>query len=225
MNIKREFNLAIFTFAVFITIVGILFVCFSKGIASAVPYIVGSIVVIDGAVTLFAYFTRKQFGFNNSFALAQGLIDVVLGILILCSTQIFSTAFGIFVGVFLLVWGLFKLNVCINVIKNARLGLVDIIESSLFIIAGILLLIFSKHALEIVVLVLGASMIAIGLFVAIRAFVVNKKIYDCKKKICETFVETTKADEAPIDKTDATQTNEAPIDENGIQQIDDNKNE
>lgn len=199
MDIKRELNLTIFTFAVISVVLGVLFIVFNKGFASAVPYIVGAIVIIDGAYALFTYFTRKQLGFSNNFALAQGLIDIALGILIICSTEFFSTAFGILVGVFLLVWGLFKLNIGINIMKSAKLGVVDISESLLFIVSGILLLIFSKQALEIIVIVLGASMIAIGLFVAVKTFIINKKIYNLKKKVGETIVETTKAANEPTD--------------------------
>ncbi len=199
MDIKRELNLTIFTFAVISVVLGVLFIVFNKGFASAVPYIVGAIVIVDGVYALFTYFTRKQFGFSNNFALAQGLIDIVLGILIICSTEFFSTAFGILVGVFLLVWGLFKLNVGVNIMKNVKLGVVDIAESLLFIVSGILLLVFSKQALEIIVIVLGASMIAIGLFVAVKTFVINKKIYNFKKKVGETIVETTKAADEPTD--------------------------
>jgi len=199
MDIKRELNLTIFTFAVISVVLGVLFIVFNKGFASAVPYIVGAIVIVDGVYALFTYFMRKQLGFSNNFALAQGLIDIVLGILILCSTEFFSTAFGILVGVFLLVWGLFKLNIGVNVIKTVKLGVVDIAESLLFIVSGILLLIFSKQALEIIVIVLGASMIAIGLFVSIKTFIINKKIYNFKNKVRETFVETTKAVDEPTD--------------------------
>ena len=205
MDIKREMNLTIFTFAVISVVLGVLFVIFNKGFASAVPYIVGTIVIVDGVCALFTYFTRKKFGFSNNFALAQGLIDIVLGILILCSTEFFTTAFGILVGVFLLVWGLFKLNIGINIMKSAKLGIVDISESLLFIVSGILLLVFSKQALEIIVIVLGASMIAIGLFVAIKTFIINKKIYNFKKKVGETFVETTKVVDEPADETIETQ--------------------
>ena len=218
MDIKRELNLTIFTFAVISIVLGVLFIVFNKGFASAVPYIVGAIVIVDGVYALFTYFARKQLGFNNNFALAQGLIDIVLGILIICSTEFFSTAFGILVGVFLLVWGLFKLNIVVNIMKTGKIAIVDIAESLIFIVSGILLLVFSKQALEIIVIVVGASMIAIGLFVAIKTFIINKKIYSFKKKVADTFDKTQVANNDNIVETtfadEDTATETTPVDEN-----------
>ena len=42
-------------------------------------------------------------------------------------------------------------------------------------------------------------MIAIGLFVAVKTFIINKRIYNFKKKVGETIVETTKAVDEPTD--------------------------
>ena len=67
MDIKRELNLTIFTFAVISVVLGVLFIVFNKGFASAVPYIVGAIVIIDGAYALFHIFYAQAVGLQQQF--------------------------------------------------------------------------------------------------------------------------------------------------------------
>ncbi len=202
MDIKKEVNVAVFAFAVVSVIVGILLIVFNKALATVIPYVVGSLVLIDGVVALINYFGHLKSKEMNHFDLVRGVIDVVLGILILLSTEFFTTAFGILVGICLLLWGLLKLNYSFTTGKANGELVPELIESIIFVVAGIVMLVFSKSVLDIIVIVLGASLIAIGLYVAAKAFVVSKKLSKLEKQNEEIVVEgKVVEDEQPAGET------------------------
>lgn len=200
--IKKELNTVLFVFCVIAIVLGILCVAFAEEFAVAIPYVVGALVIIDGIYTLINYFLRKDIALPNNFALAQGLINIVLGILILLSTEFFAKAFGIILAICLLVYGLFQLNVCINLRKLSKSFMWDLVEALLLVVFAILLLIFSNSAMEIVIIVLGSGMIIVGLYVAVKTIILNKRInsiMENKSKKDDNIVETTVAKE---DKTE-----------------------
>ena len=126
----------------------------------------------------------------------------MLGILILLSTEFFAKAFGIILAICLLVYGLFQLNVCINLRKLSKSFMWDLVEALLLVVFAILLLIFSNSAMEIVIIVLGSGMIIVGLYVAVKTIILNKRInsiMENKSKKDDNIVETTVAKE---DKTE-----------------------
>ena len=174
--IKKELNTLLFVFCVLAIVLGVLCVVFAEAFATAIPYVVGALVIIDGIYTLINYFLRKDIALPNNFALAQGLINIVLGILILLSTEFFSMAFGIIVAICLLVYGLFQLNLCINLKKLNKSYIWDIVEAILLIVFAILLLVFSNSAMEIIMIVIGSGMIIVGLYVAIKTIILNKQL-------------------------------------------------
>lgn len=195
MNIKKELNLTMFTFAVISIIIGVVLIVFNKAFATIIPYVIGALVLVDGVFALIKYFTIGTRDIKNSMLLFRGITDVVLGILILLSSEFFVTALGILVGIFLLLWGVFKLNYSCLANKVTTASLPEIIEGVIFMIAGIIMLIFSKRAIELIVLILGACILAIGLYVAIKTFIANKKLADLKKKVNDVCIETTTVDE------------------------------
>lgn len=200
--IKKELNTVLFVFCVIAIVLGILCVAFAEEFAVAIPYVIGALVIIDGIYTLINYFLRKDIALPNNFALAQGLINIVLGILILLSTEFFAKAFGIILAICLLVYGLFQLNVCINLRKLSKSFMWDLVEALLLVVFAILLLIFSNSAMEIVIIVLGSGMIIVGLYVAVKTIILNKRInsiMENKSKKDDNIVETTVAKE---DKTE-----------------------
>lgn len=188
MNVKKELNTMLFVFCIFAIVLGILCVVFAEKFAVAVPYVVGALVVVNGIYTLIKYFLRKDIALPNNFALAQGLINIVLGILILLSTEFFAKAFGIILAICLLVYGLFQLNVCVNLRKLFNDYIYELIESILLVVFAILLLIFSSSAIEIVITILGSGMIVLGLFIAVKTIIQNKKIDKCDEQIIETTI-------------------------------------
>ena len=188
MNVKKELNAMLFVFCIFAIVLGILCVVFAEKFAVAVPYVVGALVVVNGIYTLVKYFLRKDIALPNNFALAQGLINIVLGILILLSTEFFAKAFGIILAICLLVYGLFQLNVCVNLRKLFKDYIYELIESILLVVFAILLLIFSSSAIEIVITILGSGMIVLGLFIAVKTIIQNKKIDKCDEQIIETTI-------------------------------------
>ena len=115
----------------------------------------------------------------------------MLGILILLSTEFFAKAFGIILAICLLVYGLFQLNVCVNLRKLSNDYVYELIESILLVVFAILLLIFSSSAIEIVITILGSGMIVLGVFIAVKAIIQNKKI----DKSDDIIVETTLAED------------------------------
>lgn len=200
--IKKELNTVLFVFCVLAIVLGILCVAFAEEFAVAIPYVVGALVIIDGIYTLINYFLRKDIALPNNFALAQGLINIVLGILILLSTEFFAKAFGIILAICLLVYGLFQLNVCINLRKLSKSYMWDLIESLLLVVFAILLLIFSNSAMEIVIIVLGSGMIIVGLYIAVKTIILNKKLsslMENKSNKDDIIIETTTVKE---DKTE-----------------------
>ena len=104
MNLKKDLNTLMLTFSVLAIVLGIICIVFAEALSTAIPYIIGALIIIDGVYTLVKYFRRKDLDLPNNFGLAQGLINLVLGILIICSTEFFATAFGIIIAIALLVF-------------------------------------------------------------------------------------------------------------------------
>ncbi len=188
MYIKKDLNTILFVFCIISIIIGILCIAFANALAVAIPYIIGALVIIDGIYILIKYFVRKDIEFPNNFALAQGLINVVLGILIILSSEFFTKAFGIILGICLLVYGIFQLNLCINLKKLIKSYIYDLIESLLLIIFAIILLIFSSSAMKIIITILGVGMIVLALFVIVKIILQNKKNMTLEGEIIETNI-------------------------------------
>ena len=83
---------------------------------------------------------------------------------------------------------MFQLNVCVNLRKLFNDYIYELIESILLVIFAILLLIFSSSAIEIVITILGSGMIVLGLFIAVKTIIQNKKIDKCDEQIIETTI-------------------------------------
>ena len=83
---------------------------------------------------------------------------------------------------------MFQLNVCVNLRKLFNDYIYELIESILLVVFAILLLIFSSSAIEIVITILGSGMIVLGLFIAVKTIIQNKKIDKCDEQIIETTI-------------------------------------
>ena len=191
MYLKKDLNTLMFTFSVLAIVLGVLCIVFAETLAIAIPYIIGALVIIDGIYTLVKYFKRKEINLPNNFGLAQGLISLVLGILIICSTEFFATAFGIIIAIALLVFALFQLNVCVNLKKMSENFFVELVEAIILIIFAILLLIFSNSAIKIIVTLIGVGMLVVGLYIGVKSYLLNRQINKMVKKENENIIETT----------------------------------
>ena len=191
MNLKKDLNTLMLTFSVLAIVLGIICIVFAEALSTAIPYIIGALIIIDGVYTLVKYFRRKDLDLPNNFGLAQGLINLVLGILIICSTEFFATAFGIIIAIALLVFALFQLNVCVNLKKMSETFIIELVEAVILIIFAILLLVFSNSAIKIIITIIGVGLLVVGLYIGVKSYILNRQINKMVKKEEEVIIETT----------------------------------
>lgn len=90
----------------------------------ALAFIVGFVMVINGAIQTVAYLTGRGFhnkGDNNGWILADALITLLLGILVLCNQLVADTAIPMVFGMWVLVTGILRIEAATHINKEKKL--------------------------------------------------------------------------------------------------------
>ena len=144
-----------------------------------ISYAAGAIVLASGIVRIVGYFSKDLYSLAFQFDLALGIFTVLIGIVFLLHPQWLISAIPFFVGIFVLVNGLFTFQTSLD---SKRFGMkywwVMLIFSVLSSALGIVLIIDPFTGAGVLTILVGVTMMCTGvekLFLALYTIVINKK--------------------------------------------------
>ena len=144
-----------------------------------ISYAAGAIVLASGIVRIVGYFSKDLYSLAFQFDLALGIFTVLIGIVFLLHPQWLISAIPFFVGIFVLVNGLFTFQTSLD---SKRFGMkywwVMLIFSVLSSALGIVLIIDPFTGAGVLTILVGVTMMCTGVekrFLALYTIVIKKK--------------------------------------------------
>ena len=144
-----------------------------------ISYAAGAIVLASGIVRIAGYFSKDLYSLAFQFDLALGIFTVLIGIVFLLHPQWLISAIPFFVGIFVLVNGLFTFQTSLD---SKRFGMkywwVMLIFSVLSSALGIVLIIDPFTGAGVLTILIGVTMMCTGiekLSLALYTIVIKKK--------------------------------------------------
>ena len=195
MKTKIKFEVSSIVISILLFILGLILYIDFNGVVNFISYVLGTIIIALGIYKLWSYYSKKlnnlelnydEFGF--------GLVDVVLGVLIIVLSDAFLTISRFFLGGFILLTGISRFIEALNSdytkskfwslfimsIIVMALGIIIILDKDIYNIVGLLIMIYS--VIEILVCILFRKDINTNLNGVIEAEIVDEKKEDTKKK-------------------------------------------
>ena len=144
-----------------------------------ISYAAGAIVLASGIVRIAGYFSKDLYSLAFQFDLALGIFTVLIGIVFLLHPQWLISAIPFFVGIFVLVNGLFTFQTSLD---SKRFGMkywwVMLIFSVLSSALGIVLIIDPFTGAGVLTILVGVTMMCTGvekLFLSLYTIVIKRK--------------------------------------------------
>lgn len=158
MKTSKKIEISSILVSILLFILGLVLFIDFNGVINFISYVLGTIIIGLGVYKLWSYYSKKL----NNMALSYdefgfGLVDVVLGILIIVLSDAFITISRFFLGGFILLAGINRFiqaisssytkgkfwSLLIMSIIVMTLGVVIILDKDIFNIIGLLIMIYS----------------------------------------------------------------------------------
>lgn len=172
---KTAYNIGYYLISAALCALGIFLIACPQVMAAFLGIIFGILLIIFGAVRLVGYFSKKSIQSVFQFDLASGLILLALGIVILTNPESLMSFICITMGIFLLTDGIFKIQTALD---TRRLGIgkwqVILIFAIITVIFGLTLMFRPGYGTDLIITILGISMLSEGILNFITAFIASK---------------------------------------------------
>ena len=130
----------------------------------------GLLVLVGGVILLLGAFDQNRKKKNYTLILTEGIISIILGILIMIYPGQTLKLFLIFIGVWALLLGIFKIYIAIAMRKIIKFWYIMIIGGLLLLGIGFLLLLNPAYVAGFVLQVVGAIFIILGIILIYYSF-------------------------------------------------------
>ena len=157
-------------------ILGVLLMIKPSEVMSVIYILLGMILFIMGFLKLVDYFTSKD---KEDYLLTFALISTVLGVIVLCCSDVITGIFRIVLGIWIIASGIRNFQTSL-VWKEVKSGLwtITVLCALLMIIAGIVILVSRTLAIRIV----GITIVIYAVLDIITRTIFMKKIQDYLNK-------------------------------------------
>ena len=140
-----------------------LIVCPTTSITT-ITYIIGAGMVVFGTIKLIGYFSKDLYRLAFQYDLAFGVLLILLGLVVIAKPKIVIEFICIILGVSVLTDGLYKIQISIDAKSfGIKLWWLIIIEAILTSIVGLLLILTPPRAAKILTILIGVSLLIMGL--------------------------------------------------------------
>lgn len=153
-------------------ILGVLLMIKPSEVMSVIYILLGMILFIMGFLKLVDYFTSKD---KEDYLLTFALISTVLGVIVLCCSDVITGIFRIVLGIWIIASGIRNFQTSL-IWKEVKSGLwtITVLCALLMIIAGIVILVSRTLAIRIV----GITIVIYAVLDIITRTIFMKKIQD-----------------------------------------------
>lgn len=171
IEIKAKSNKISLIAAIIFLIIGVLMLANPNQVIAIISYICGIIAIIYGIYACIKnYYNTKANSNNPSTELVIGIVSIIIGILFLLLANVIAVAIQYVFGAWILFSGINRLINGLQIDKSDNNFIVQIVISSLLILAGLYTILKSNLALQFI----GIIMIIYAVL-EIVAYVSNKK--------------------------------------------------
>ncbi len=149
---------------------------------NALMMIFGILLVIDGLVHLVSYFSIKnEYRFFSS-ELAQAIIYIILGFLLVCNYNTISSFLPIILGIWIVVDSIFKLQIALNIrdIYDSHWGIL-LAMSIINALLGAVILINPFESLALLTMCCGAILMIVELISIFESFSIISRVGEYQK--------------------------------------------
>lgn len=149
---------------------------------NALMMIFGILLVIDGLVHLVSYFSIKnEYRFFSS-ELAQAIIYIILGFLLVCNYNTISSFLPIILGIWIIVDSIFKLQIALNIrdIYDSHWGIL-LAMSIINALLGAVILINPFESLALLTMCCGAILMIVELISIFESFSIISRVGEYQK--------------------------------------------
>ncbi len=155
-------------------VIGILFVVFPKNIINLLSYIIGTVLIVLGLINILMYFKTNPIE-GMSFGFAIGLILLIFGSYLMVRTEFILSTLSVFFGFFIMINGIFSLQVAVDSIraKTSKWKAI-IIMAIINTLLGIIILYNPFVGTEALVMYIGVFMIVVSVLNFLTLFIVKK---------------------------------------------------
>lgn len=150
--------------SVIFCVVGVLFIALPERSVLVIGRALGAAMVVFGIIKLVGYFSRDLFRLAFQYDLEFGVLLIALGVISLLRTDGVMDFISIALGVSILADGLFKIQISLD---SRRFGIRDwwliLVLAAAAGTAGLLLIFRPWQSVQLMTMVLGASLLAEGI--------------------------------------------------------------
>lgn len=163
MKLFRVEKAAYCILSVIASVIGVYLMINPNHSFSAICHLVGAVLIIYGIIKLLGYFTDDMYNLAFQFDLAMGIFSCVLGFMLLFHSEYIMKLLPTFVGVLILIDGVFKIQTSIDA---KRFGLTKwwliLVFAIIAVAAGIILVIRPISATLFVMRLIGLNLLIDG---------------------------------------------------------------
>ena len=163
-----------------LTVNGILAVLFgglalftSETMLLSISMYFGLLILVGGVLLLLGAFDQKKKKKDYSLMLTEGLVSIILGIIIIIYPGQTLKLFLIFIGVWALLLGIFKIYIAIAMRKILQFPYIMIIGGLLLLGIGFLLLLNPSYVAGFVLQLVGAIFVILGITLIYFSFTIK----------------------------------------------------
>lgn len=179
MNLSKRGTGAYLALSLAFIALGVCLIAWPSASAQTICAMAGGVVALIGLVKLVGYFSRKRSGLAFQFDFALGVVCTVLGLTIIAFARSIVGAIPVFLGIFILVDGIFKLQTAFDAKRVALPGWWGILLVALAVCAaGVFLIVKRYESAATMAVILGIALLVDGvqnLIVAIYAIRKERK--------------------------------------------------
>lgn len=133
----------------------------------------GLLVLIGGILLLFGAWDKQRKQGNYSMMLTEGVVSAILGILIMIFPGQTVKLFLIFIGIWALLLGLFKIYIAVVLKGQNNYRLMFIFGGILLFVIGLVMLLDPAYVAGVVLQIVGVIFVIMGMLLVYFSFVVK----------------------------------------------------
>ena len=170
-------------------IIGLLCVIIPGPLTTAIPYVLGAALIINGSLRIAGYYLNKKlpaFGLTI-YGLAEGILDIVLALIIFINASVSLVIVAVLIGVWALISGIINLTKAINNLEDNHQKIINYIFSATQIILGILLFFNYRGGITVSIVIAGIYLMFLSASIIFTKVVIFGDFSKIKQKVNEAF--------------------------------------
>lgn len=154
-------------------IIGLIFIFMPHQFITSIIKIIGLILAVSGAVMLFfSFFRNKSKGALNIYYIAQGIINLAIGIIMFVNPVLMIDFLLFVIGLWALAIGVFQVIYALRVRKVINSGFFLLANGLMFIAIGLIMVIEPEFIITAMLAITGGIVGFLGLIILFFSFLV-----------------------------------------------------